>query len=195
MNKEQSVSRRVSLKMLGGAGATAALSGVANALGDGATAAAAEDPQKPDTASAVEVALARMGKGHSCAQSVFSAFAEQLGMDYETAVKLTAGFGGGMGLGSICGAVSGGIMALGLKYGGVDPKAKEQTAKLVRQFADRFKTQHKSLNCHDLIGGDLTTLEGRKAAKDNNLFAVCPGLVSDAGKILQELLSEPRSLP
>jgi C_GCAxxG_C_C family probable redox protein len=165
----------------------------------GRAAEASAPPSEPKTAksdqakqavNAVDLAIARFGKGHSCAQAVFSAFAEQMGMDYQTAVRLSSGFGGGMGMGSVCGAVTGGIMAIGLKCGGVDPKAKGQTAKLVREFTDRFKAQHKSVNCRDLLGCDLSTPEGLKAAKDRNLFAVCPGIVRDAAKTLDGLLNQ-----
>ena len=51
--------------------------------------------------------MARFGKGHSCSQAVFSAFAEQMGVDYKTAMNVASGFGGGMYMGSVCGAVSG----------------------------------------------------------------------------------------
>ena len=56
-------------------------------------------------------------QGFDCAQTVFSAFAEELDLDEETALKIAAGFGGGMHLGDMCGCVTGGLMVLGLKYG------------------------------------------------------------------------------
>jgi len=186
-------SRRSSLKGLGALGAATLLGGVAAGTSPAAESQApAKAPAKPG-ASPVEVAVARFGKGHSCAQAVFSAFAEQIGMDYPTAVKLTAGFGGGMGMGGVCGAVSGAYLAIGLKFGGVDPKAKEQTAKLARQFAQRFKAQHRALNCRELLGCDTSTPEGRKIAKEKNLHdTVCTGVVRDAAKILNELLGQPQ---
>ena len=131
-------------------------------------------------------------------------------MDYLTAAKVSSGFGGGMYLGSVCGAVTGGIMAIGLKYGGADRKAQMQTAKVVREFADRFKAQHRSVNCPDLTGVDLSNPEvmkklsadpsnpeSVKAAKDllrgrdaKEVFAACRGYVSDAVKIVTELLND-----
>ena len=56
-------------------------------------------------------------QGFDCAQTVFSAFAEDLDLDEETALKIAAGFGGGMHQGDMCGCVTGGLMVLGLKYG------------------------------------------------------------------------------
>lgn len=130
---------------------------------------------------------------------MFSAVAEQMGVDYQTAVKLSCGFGGGMFLGSVCGAVTGGIMAIGLKHGGAGMQPSIRTAKVVREFADRFKEQHRSINCPDLIGVDLSKIDvgnpealnaGYKAAQDKHAFAVCPGLVRDAATIVTELLND-----
>ena len=190
MNHKCPVSRRASLKSLGVVGAAMVFGGAAEASAPPPEPKTTESDQAKRAVNAIDLAVARLGKGHSCAQAVFSAFAEQMGMDYQTAVRLSSGFGGGMGMGSVCGAVTGGIMAIGLKYGGVDPKAKGQTAKLVREFTDRFKAQHKSVNCRDLLGCDLSTPDGLKAAKDKNLFAVCPGIVEGAAKILDGVLNE-----
>ena len=136
-------------------------------------------------------------------------------MDYQTAVRVSAGFGGGMYLGSVCGAVTGGIMAIGLKHGGLGPTSM-QTAILVRDFADRFKAQHRSINCPDLTGfdlgkidlrnpetlkkifGNLSTPEGQKATREmlggrdpKELFAACQSYVKDAATIVSEIVSGP----
>ncbi len=124
---------------------------------------------------------------------MFSAVAEQMGVDYQTAVKVSCGFGGGMYLGSVCGAVTGGIMAIGLKYGGAGMQANIQTAKVVREFADRFKEKHKSINCTDLTGFDLSKIdfdkpEQLKGVADQKGFANCLGYVRTAAAIASEML-------
>jgi C_GCAxxG_C_C family probable redox protein len=140
---------------------------------------------------------------------VFSAVAEQIGMDYQTAVRVSAGFGGGMSLGSVCGAVTGGIMAIGLKCGGLGAQA-AQTGKLVREFTSRFKAQHRTVNCSELTGMDVTNVELVKklsadlskpenlaAAKEalggrdpKELYAACGAYVRDATKSVSELLND-----
>jgi C_GCAxxG_C_C family probable redox protein len=193
MSVNQPVSRRASLKSLGVVGAAMVFNRATEASAPPAEAKTAKSDHAKPTANAVDVAVARFGKGHSCAQAVFSAFAEQTGMDYQAAVRVSSGFGGGMGMGSVCGAVTGAIMAIGLRYGGIDPKAKGQTGKLVREFTDRFKAQHKSVNCRDLLSCDLSTPEGLKEAKDKNLFAtICNGIVKDAATMLSELLAQQK---
>lgn len=192
MCRECRLSRRSSLKGLGAIGASTLLGGAAAGTAPAAESKAPAKAAGKQADNPVDLAVARFGKGHSCAQAVFSAFAEQLGMDYQMAVRVSAGFGGGMGMGGVCGTVSGAYMAIGLKFGGMDAKAKEQTSKVTRQFVERFKAQHHCLTCRELMGLDVTTPEGRKLSKEKNLRAtVCTGVVRDAANILAELLAKP----
>ena len=140
--------------------------------------------------SSVEDAVARFDDGYSCAQAVFSAYAEKLGMDRQAALKVSAGFGGGMGrMAGTCGAITGAFMALGLKYGGPDSESKDKTYELVRELADRFRARHGSLECRELLGCDLSTPEGRERAKEQGLHStVCTQIVRDAAEILEGLL-------
>ncbi len=130
-------------------------------------------------------------------------------MDYQTAIKVSAGFGGGMYLGSVCGAVTGGIMAIGLKYGGSGSASNAQTTKRVREFAERFKAQHKWINCPELTGvdvsnpeivkklsADMSQPENLKAATEvlggrdiKQLYAACGSYVKDAATIVNELVN------
>ncbi len=65
--------------------------------------------------SRIENAVSRFAEGYNCSQAVLSAYAEQLGVDGETALKIAAGFGGGLGrMAETCGAVTGAFMVLGL---------------------------------------------------------------------------------
>ena len=140
--------------------------------------------------SKVEDAVSRFQNGHSCSQAVFSTYAESLGMEGETALRVAAGFGGGMGrMGRTCGAVTGALMTLGLKHGGSQAQAKEKTYELVREFAGRFKARHGSLDCSDLLGCDISTPEGREQIEQQQLHStLCPKIVRDAAEILEELL-------
>lgn len=97
-------------------------------------------------------------EGYNCAQSVFAAFSEDLGMDFETALKLSSSFGGGMGrLREVCGAVSGMLMAAGLKYGysdSKDRKVKTVHYALVQELAKKFEERNGSIICRELLGLD-----------------------------------------
>jgi len=95
-------------------------------------------------------------KGYNCSQAVLAAFCEELGMDLETALKISSSFGGGMGrLREVCGAVSGMFMAIGLKYGYADPADKNAKAahyKRIQDMAAAFKAENGSIVCRELLG-------------------------------------------
>lgn len=95
--------------------------------------------------------------GYNCAQAVLGAFAEELGLPLETAMKLSSSFGGGMGrMREVCGACSGMFMAAGLLYGYATPETGTPKAELyehIRVLADRFREENGSIICRDLLGG------------------------------------------
>ena len=90
----------------------------------------------------IETATLKFSEGFNCAQSVVYAFCDDLGLNGETALKIACGFGGGMGRNEeVCGAVSGGILAIGMKYGKHEPDdttATEITYEKPRQLMGRF---------------------------------------------------------
>lgn len=108
----------------------------------------------------------------NCAQAVIAAYADELGLDLETAKKLGAGLGAGMGtMQGTCGALTGAEIVLGLRdYGGrpIMPKARQ----LFTEFANRC---HGTL-CYDLKG--ITT---------GAMLCSCDNCVKNAVEILEEM--------
>ena len=94
--------------------------------------------------------------GCNCSQAVFGAFAEDCGIDFETALKLSSSFGGGMGrLRETCGAVTGMFMVAGLLKGYADTddkEAKDNHYKLIQDLANEFKEIYQTYNCNELLG-------------------------------------------
>ena len=124
---------------------------------------------------------------------MLSSFGEELGLERDLALRVAGAFGGGMArMGETCGAVTGALMAIGLKYGmtqAKDEAARDKTYKLAQELATRFKERHGSIVCRELLGYDLSLPEGRKAAYDKGLFStLCPELVRDAVEILEQML-------
>jgi C_GCAxxG_C_C family probable redox protein len=140
-----------------------------------------------------EKAVALFKEGFSCSQAVFSAFSKDFGLDRNTSLKISQPFGGGMAhLGEACGAVTGAFMLIGLKYGRTkadDLAARDRTYAKMRQFTDRFKALHCSIQCRCLLGLDLGTEEGMRLAREKNLFqTICVKYVQDAATIVEEFL-------
>ena len=140
-----------------------------------------------------EKAISKFVEGYNCAQSVLYAFGEDLQMDQDTALKMSCGFGAGMGRqGEVCGAVTGGIMVLGARHGrgeNEDRKATEATYARTRELMDQFARRHGTYLCHNLLGGcDLTTEEGRRSFGENDLFnKVCKPCVQSVVEILEDI--------
>jgi len=141
----------------------------------------------------VERAASLFNEGFNCSQSVLLSFAFDFGVDRNAALKMAAGFGGGMGrTGHRCGAVTGAYMVLGLKYGattGQDKAAKELTYQKVREFNEKFTALNKTVTCKKLLNCDISTPEGFEEAKQKGLLTtLCPKYVKDAVEILEGMM-------
>lgn len=133
----------------------------------------------------IEEAVHLFQNGYVCSQAVFAAFSEDYDLSKEQALKIGACFGSGMRKGEVCGACTGALMVLGLKYGDDKTKSNE----LCERFLDEFEKENGSYICRDLLGCDIGTPEGVKEAVDNNLFKeFCPIMVESAAKIVDEIL-------
>ncbi|WP_243450250.1 C-GCAxxG-C-C family protein [Desulfosporosinus sp. Sb-LF] len=140
-----------------------------------------------------DVAIECFSSGFNCAQAVFSTYCDALGLETELAKRIACGFGAGMGyIGETCGAVTGAIMLIGLKYGKVDVDdnaAKDITYELVQEFTKRFKAINSSVKCKELLGFDLSIPEDLDTVKEKQLFSIlCPKFVRDSSEIIEELL-------
>jgi len=128
-----------------------------------------------------------------CSQSILAAFGPGSGLDHNIALKISAGFGGGIGRsGHTCGAVAGAVMAIGLKYGATEPgdtDTRLEANRIVREFIRRFEERRGSIACRDLIGCDISTPGGYRTATEQNLFdSICTRIVAEAAAILDELI-------
>ena len=130
-------------------------------------------------------------KGIDCSQVVVGAFAEELGITTEEAYKMSAAFGGGMGLGETCGAVVGAMIVLGLKYGHCEVEHMGQkdimNAKRA-EFLQKFQEKYAVCNCKGLLKHDISKPEEMQKILDEGLlFDFCPEVVKDSITILKEI--------
>lgn len=136
-------------------------------------------------------------QGYNCAQAVFGAFAEDLGIDFNMAVKISSSFGGGMGrLREVCGTVSGMLLVLSMKYGYDNPEAsaeKKALYKDVQALAEDFKRDNGSIICRDLLG--LTTKGAdspQPEARTSTYYKKrpCSELCKYAGDLVEEFIKK-----
>lgn len=97
-------------------------------------------------------------EGYNCTQSVVLAFADLIGMDERTLLRMSSSFGGGMGrLREVCGAVSGMFLVAGFLYGYDTPGAAGQQAKAehyarIQELAAEYRAVNGSIVCRELLG-------------------------------------------
>lgn len=129
-------------------------------------------------------------QGMDCSQVVAGAMAEKLDMDEKTLRRMSACFGGGMMCGETCGAVTGALMVLGLKYGHDaegDMEQKDMMQKKVLEFKNAFLKKYPSDMCRDLLNHDISKPgEMDKVLEEGTMFTLCPCIVKDVIEILEE---------
>lgn len=134
--------------------------------------------------------------GYNCSQSVLGVFCEELGLDFNTAMKLASGFGGGIGrMREVCGATTGMFMAAGLIFGFYDnskPELKAEIYKKIQTLANKFKEQNGSIICRELLSGIDANNSPIPSKRTDEYYKKrpCIELVQDAVIILEEFIKE-----
>lgn len=133
-------------------------------------------------------------EGYNCAQSVFVAFADRMGLEREKAAQMASSFGAGMGrLREVCGAVSAMFLIAGMACGYADPKDDEAKAahyQRIQQLAAQFRQRHGTIICRELLGlpegpDDYVPSKRTEAYYENRPCAQC---IADAAEIISAFL-------
>ena len=132
----------------------------------------------------VRKAAEYFGSGLYCSQAVLLAFCEKFGLDEDTAVRISCGLNSGSRCAEICGAVSGAVLVIGLRYG----DSADICNSKVEELLERFREEKGSVVCRDLLGCDIFTPEGLEKAEREGLFrTICKDAVITASQILCDL--------
>jgi C_GCAxxG_C_C family probable redox protein len=147
-----------------------------------------------------EYAVKLFKEGYNCSQAVLCAFCEELGMDNDTALRLAASFGGGMGrLREVCGAVTGMFMIAGLKYGYTDVEdrqLKQEHYELIQMLSNKFKEINGSIICRELLGLEIRhdTPVPEERTETYYKKRPCAELVKCAAGIIEEVILEKEAV-
>lgn len=131
--------------------------------------------------------------GYNCSQSVLGVFCEELGLDFETAMKISSPFGGGMGrMREVCGTVSGMFMTTGLMFGTLDSSSKAELYKRIQDLASKFKEQNGSIICRELLQGIESSTFPTPSERTETYYKKrpCIELVGNAVEIFEEYISK-----
>ena len=142
----------------------------------------------------VERAKALFKQGFNCSQAVCVACADIYGIDEQTALRIAASFGGGIGrMRQTCGAACGMFILAGLENGSATPgdaEGKKQNYTLVQDLAAKFKQENGSLICAELLGIAPKPQEPTPEARTENYYQKrpCVEMVANAVRIYLEEL-------
>ena len=132
-------------------------------------------------------------QGFCCAESVLLALAESRSIKSDLIPRIATGLCGGVGrTGGLCGAVSGGVLAINLLAGRNEPsQSPEANHRLVRAFLGQFEAKFGTTTCEQLIGCRLDTPEGHQFFKDNKLRETkCQAFVREAAGMVSAILEQ-----
>ncbi|MEM3579430.1 MAG: C-GCAxxG-C-C family protein [Candidatus Bathyarchaeia archaeon] len=144
----------------------------------------------------IEKTVSKFREGYLCSEAVLETFAETQKIKCKYIPKIATGFGAGMGrTGFVCGALTGAVMAIGLKYGRDTPPDEienyERCVVKIQQLFKDFKETFGSIFCRDLTNCDLTTEEGRQKFKEQQIREKkCARYVGESMKMLLALTKE-----
>ena len=141
----------------------------------------------------VEAAKSYAGTGFLCSESVLLAISDWLGVKSDLIPKIATGFGAGVGgCGSICGAISGGVLALGLKFGRNEPKKQDRPSYwFARELLGRFEKQFGHTACRELTNCDFSTETGLKKYAEEKLWDTkCRQYITRTTAIALDIISE-----
>lgn len=146
-----------------------------------------------DKEKVVELAKSYAVKGFLCSESVLLAISDWLGIQNRLIPKIATGFGAGIGgCGSVCGAISGGIMALGLKFGRNEVEKQEMKPYwFAFKLLKRFEKEFGCITCRELTSCDLTTEVGRKKYMEQKFWETkCRQYIGSVTAAVFDLISE-----
>lgn len=128
-------------------------------------------------------------------QALLGAFADDIGLDIKTALKISTCFVGGMRQGGVCGCVSASAMIMGMILGSYDAQDSEGEVNSVRkteEFTRRFtERMGGAINCRDILGKDLTNPEDMVVIREQGLMQKkCTKALDACIEILEDILAE-----
>ena len=124
-------------------------------------------------------------RGCNCAQAVACSFCQEFGISEDEMFRIAEGFGLGMGVMEMCGALSGMAMIIGLSNSSGNTaegsRTKGDTYKKIKLYTQKFKEKNGSCICRELKGVDT-----------GKVLCSCPQCITDAVALTEEYLAENR---
>lgn len=132
-------------------------------------------------------------EGIDCAMVTLHESADAVGMPEKDAYRLASCFGIGMMQGSVCGAVTAGFIAIGYRYGDMEPNDMDKKGLVLakrEEFLSEFKRRFgDDISCPGLLGLDFRDESDMKKALETGItFTLCPKICRQAADIINEIV-------
>ncbi len=147
-----------------------------------------------DVGQRAKAARENFENGMTCSQAVAAAFADVVGVDEGTIIKLSLSFGGGLGRQrEVCGSVSGASMILGAMESNINEDPKRETYSLVQNFCAKFKEENGSIICRELLSlgkGENSNPEPSERTQTYYKRRPCASYVESSASILAQMIGD-----
>ena len=126
------------------------------------------------------------------AESILLSVAETKNIESDLIPKIATGFCGGVShTDGVCGAISGGILAINMIHGRDELSVPRENSEIkIQKLISTFNREFQSEHCYKLTGCDLGTEEGQEKYNINECYELCDKFVYKATKLTLELIDE-----
>lgn len=134
-----------------------------------------------------------LGDGYTCSEHMILAFADRLGYEMETALKMSCGLSGGMAQGKTCGAVVAAFMIISYKYSSGKPNdqfSRELIYQIIQEFSHRFILRNGSIECKKILLQNHIDFQNPEDMKQLREKGICNPVVAYTAELLAGILTE-----
>jgi C_GCAxxG_C_C family probable redox protein len=142
----------------------------------------------------LKLAKSYTGQRFLCSESCLMALAKCQGVESPLIPRIATGFGAGVGRsGETCGAVTGAVMGLSIRYGRdkVEPMKDRHPYWYAAELLNRFREEHGELRCPALLGLDIAVPADYEEYNKKNLWLHnCTKYILSATSIAWDIIDE-----
>ena len=146
--------------------------------------------------STVRAAEGYAEEGYLCSEAVLIALAESMGIESKLIPRIATGFAAGVArTGNMCGALSGAVMGLGLRYGRDEPETEPDRRPYwySRRLAETFEEAYDSVTCPGVLGLDIDDPDDYRRYTQEDMWATkCREVIKTAAGLAHDLLQEEK---
>ncbi|MCP3924997.1 MAG: C_GCAxxG_C_C family protein [Desulfobacterales bacterium] len=131
--------------------------------------------------------------GYTCSESIILSYADTVGFDRDTALKMSCGLSGGLAQGKTCGAVVAAFMIISYKYSSGEPEdifSRDLIYQIIQEFTHQFVVKNNSIECKEILLNNSIDFTNPDEMKNLREKGVCGLIIENAAELLGEILEQ-----